>query len=169
MIAVFLIGAAAVLLLAVMITPLNASADDKQYQINSADFTIELETNGDAVITEEWQVQYVRGSFTRFYKDIFYDSSSQLEYIRDVQVQSCSINGREAAAQNNTDRNDGHYYLEKNAAGYTIHWFQAAENQTVQYAVTYRIPGAVKLNIICGYYTVHSFRPDKHESAVIDP
>ena len=64
--------AAAVLLLAVMITPLNAFADDKQYQINSADFTIELETNGDAVITEQWQVQYVRGSFTRFYKDIFY-------------------------------------------------------------------------------------------------
>lgn len=53
----FLFAAAVLLLLTVIITPLNASADDKQYQINSADFTIELETNGDAVITEEWQVQ----------------------------------------------------------------------------------------------------------------
>ncbi|MBP0987886.1 MAG: DUF2207 domain-containing protein, partial [Oscillospiraceae bacterium] len=141
-----LFAAALLLLTVLMMQPLTAFADDKQYQVDAADFNVSFTENGDACITEDWIVTYTRGSFTRFYKDI-YNPNNQLEYIQDIRDEKCQINGKDAVAQNNsTERIDGNYYLEKQTDKYTIHWFQSAENESVQYHISYVIPNAVKLD-----------------------
>ena len=140
----FMITAAVMLLLTAQ--PFAACADsDKQYYVMSADFTANLLENGDAIIYEEWLVNYTKGDFTRFYKDIN-DPQNQLEYFDNIEVISCSINDDEAAAQYNTDRNDNHYYLESGSENYTIHWFKHAHNEMVKYTIGYKIKNAVKLN-----------------------
>ncbi|MBQ5338692.1 MAG: hypothetical protein J6Z40_05950, partial [Oscillospiraceae bacterium] len=72
-----LFAAALLLLTVLMMQPLTAFADDKQYQVDAADFNVSFTENGDACITEDWIVTYTRGSFTRFYKDI-YNPNNQL-------------------------------------------------------------------------------------------
>ena len=116
-----MLAACCILLLTVLILPLTASADDKQYSVDSAVFRISFADNGDASITEHWTVTYTKGSFTRFYKDI-YNAFNQLEYIPSVDVQSCKLNGKEASPSKSVDRNPGHYYLEPQSDRYTIHW-----------------------------------------------
>lgn len=135
-----------VMMVCVFAVPLHASADTKSYSVKSADFDITFSENGDAAITESWTVTYTSGSFTRFYKDIF-DPGNQLEYFPKVTVLGAHINGEEATAANSIDRVDYHYYFEKSSKQmFTIHWFKAVQNETVNYDITYEIPNAVKLN-----------------------
>ena len=133
----------ALLLLVMLMQPLTAFAADKEYRVDSADFRVSFANNGDANITEIWNVTYTKGSFTRFYKDI-YNAFNKLEYIPDIQVQSAQINGTDAVQQYNAERNDGHFFFQKDADKYTIHWYQSAANETVQYQINYVIPGALK-------------------------
>ena len=64
---------------------LSVNAAEKQYRIDSADFRVDLEKNGDAVITEHWTVTYEKGEFTHFYKDV-YNAPNKLEYIKDLHL-----------------------------------------------------------------------------------
>ena len=128
------------------VTGLQAFADEKSYRTDSADFDITLSENGDATITERWTVTYTSGSFTRFYKDIF-DPGNQLEYFPEINVISCHINDTEATPTYSIDRIDYHYFFERSDSQmYTIHWFKAAQNETINYDITYQIPNAVKIN-----------------------
>ena len=126
--------------------PLYAAAEEKSYQTDAAMFDISFSESGTATVTEFWSVTYTSGSFTRFYKD-FFNPGNQLEYMPDINVISCHINGVEAVATNSMDRIDNHYFFEHSSSQkYTIHWFKAAQNETVQYDITYEIPNAVKLD-----------------------
>ena len=44
---------AVTLLLMMLLLPLQASADNKEYQVDEANFHVVLDENGDAIITEE--------------------------------------------------------------------------------------------------------------------
>ena len=128
------------------LTPLHAAADTKSYRTDQADFDISFSDSGTATVTESWTVTYTSGSFTRFYKDIF-NPGNQLEYIQDIRVLSCHINGMDAAATDSIDRVDYHYFFEQSDPQmYTVHWFKAAQGETVHYDITYEIPNAVKLD-----------------------
>ena len=141
-----LITAAVLLITSCIILPLTAHADDKEYHVEAADFKVSFDADGKAYVTEDWTVTYTKGSFTHFYKDIYNPKDSQLELIKGIEVLDCQINGEPAIAQNNTARNSGHYYVENTNNGYTIHWFQAAQDETVRYQIRYVIPGAVRLD-----------------------
>ena len=119
-----------------VIVPLTASAEEKSYRVDAADFDIILSENGDATVTETWTVTYTSGSFTRFYKDIF-DPGNQLEYFPEINVIGAHINGTEATATDSIDRIDYHYFFEKSSEQmYTIHWFKRALGETVEYDIT---------------------------------
>ena len=133
--------------------PVRVYADDKEYKVDSAEFEVEYEPDGTAVITEKWAVTYISGNFTRFYKDIN-NPENNLEHFDRVELISCSVDGREAEASSSIDRVDYHYFYEKNSSrtSDTIHWFLHSSNQTVHYEVKYKIFNSVKL--------------DKHDNAV---
>lgn len=134
------------LILSIMTVPLAVNADDKEYNVQSAAFTIELKNDGTMEVHEKWQVEFVRGSFTQFYKDIC-SPSNQLEYIdpSDITVVECKINGADAEP-NSGERIDGHYFLDFSNSYPTINWYQSASNEEVTYEITYDIAHAVKLN-----------------------
>ena len=48
----------------------NVNADTKKYTTESVDFDVLLTRDGDAEITETWVVNYEKGEFTRFRKNI---------------------------------------------------------------------------------------------------
>lgn len=124
---------------------MHVSATDKEYNISNAVFTAELQENGDAIITEYWTVNYTKGDFTKFYKDI-YTNLPILEQFDDIEVMSCLINGTDAIATNNTtERKENTYYFEKNSDTDTIHWFKPASNETIiHYEIKYKLTNVVK-------------------------
>ena len=134
------------LILSIMTVPLAVNADNKEYNVQSAYFTINLKKDGTMEVHERWQVEFVSGSFTRFYKDIC-SPSNQLEYIdpSDITVVDCKINGADAEP-NSGERVDGHYFLDLSSSNPTINWYQSASNEVVTYEITYDIANAVKLN-----------------------
>lgn len=127
---------------------ITAKAEDKEYTVDNASFEVFFdEDNGDATIVEEWDVNYIKGDFTRFYKDIN-RPLNQLEYYDDIDILKVSINGKESVESTKLDRVHNHYYFEnskKNIIG-TMHWFYEASNETVHYKVVYNINNIVKIN-----------------------
>ena len=119
--------------------------DDKEYTVDNAEFVAMLQENGDAVITEKWDVNYISGSFTRFYKDIVC-IKSELEGYENIYFNEATINGTKAGESSALDREDGNYYFERKTSKitHTIHWFKQAENEKVHYEATYVLKGVVK-------------------------
>ncbi|MBP0978942.1 MAG: hypothetical protein J6P89_12335, partial [Oscillospiraceae bacterium] len=127
------------------LNPLSAFYDDKKYEVRGAEFHVSFTGDGDAIICETFEVEFIRGQFSRFYKDI-YNPDNKLEFIQDLEVLDVKINGNEADEQFTADRNDGRYLFETSSDRYTINWFQHASNETVKYEITYNVENAVKIN-----------------------
>lgn len=51
----------------ILLIPIKAEAKD--YSIDEADFYVDIQENGDAVVTEKWSLDF-DGQYSRFYKDI---------------------------------------------------------------------------------------------------
>ena len=126
--------------------PVTVNADNKVYNVDNALFTLNIEPDGSAVVSEKWTVTFISGSFTRFCKDIC-SPANQLEYIApdDITVLECNINDIPARL-NSGQREDGHYFIDLNNPNPTINWYHNASDETVTYDITYRINNAVKLN-----------------------
>ena len=65
-----LVSSVFTIVIMLMIPVISVNADSMKYQADSAEFTAVLDEYGDALITEEWNITYTEGSFTRFYKEI---------------------------------------------------------------------------------------------------
>lgn len=132
-------------LLVILLLPCMVFADDKEYSVEYAEFIADIQENGDAIITEKWTVDFKKGDFTRFYKDI-YKMTTELEQFDDIEVIGATINGKDAEATWSIDRVDYHYFFEKNQSSDTdtIHWFLHAKNETVRYEIQYVLKGVVK-------------------------
>ena len=120
-------------------------ADEKEYEIPSADFHVTLLKNGDALVTENWKVKYTKGNFTRFYKDI-YKNVSAIEDFSNIEVKNCKINGKEVSEAKSMNREHNHYYIETTYDSYSINWFYEASNELVEYEITYLLSDIVKTN-----------------------
>lgn len=129
--------------LACLLFSVKGYADSKEYRVDSADFYVELKENGNAVITERWEVSFLKGDFSRFYKDI-YKNVTSLEQFSGVDILGAEINGAECERTDSLDRVDYHYWYEENRNQDTIHWFFHAKNQRVSYQITYELKGLVK-------------------------
>ena len=140
---VFLVTVLSVMILS--LNSLSAFSDDKEYEVRGAEFHVSFTENGDAIICEKWEVEFLRGQFSRFYKDI-YNADNKLEYIQDIEVLDVKINDNEAAQQFSADRKDGRYFFEVSSDRYTVNWFQHAKDETVKYEITYKRENAVQIN-----------------------
>ena len=93
-----------------MMVGMSARAEEKEYDISSADFEVILNRDGSADVTEEWVVTYTEGEFTRFYKDIYKDVT-KLEKYDDIQFNNFWINDISCdEAYDTSTREDYTYY-----------------------------------------------------------
>ena len=123
----------------------------------AADFEVEIKNDGTVHVTENWEVSYTRGDFTRFYKDIYRTVPTEETFNLDEDSMKVSIDGKECApAYNTTDRENYTFYLEKSFEEYTVHCFLASSHVNRKYQISYTIKDAVK--IVDGEYYLVTFR-----------
>ena len=120
------------------------NAEDKEYEIDNADFYIQLSKDGDALVTETWTITYKKGDFTRFYKEI-YNDLPKLEKFDKIDIQSFTINGKDCSQTFNiTERLPFTYYASYSGNNFSIQWFYPVNNETVTYSCTYVLSNVVK-------------------------
>ena len=104
-------------ILCIVMMPLGAfsvRAEEKEYSVPAADFEVEIKNDGTVHVTENWEVSYTRGDFTRFYKDIYRTVPTEETFNLDEDSMKVSIDGKECApAYNTTDRENYTFFLEK--------------------------------------------------------
>lgn len=127
----------------VLLTSSTVYAADKEYNVDGAEFVVNLEEDGDAIITEKWQVTFINGEFSRFYKDIYKDVTS-LEKFSDLDILDVKVNDTSCEKSDSLDRVDYHYFYEENNETNTIHWFLNTKNSSNSYEITYRLKDVVK-------------------------
>ncbi len=134
------------------------SAESKKYNVDSVEFIVDYENDGDVCITERWNVSYIKGDFSRFYKDI-YNPSRILGSFDDIEFIECSINGNDATRAFSSERIDNNYYIEESSDGrtHTINWFLSASDETVCYEVSYILKNAVKTDNSGDAYFSYTF------------
>ena len=116
-----------------------------EYSIPSAAFTADLQTDGSAIITEEWTVKFISGSFTRFYKDISYSSLPTDEKFTAISDVSVWIDGVECTPTNDTSgRPDLHYNLSGTKPGATLSAYMKSSGVTRTYRFRYRVKDVIK-------------------------
>ena len=90
-------------ILCIFMAPIFARAEEKDYSVPSANFEVEIDNDGKVHVTENWEVSFEEGNFTRFYKDIYtsvpYEELSQLSAIS----ARVSIAGQECTPAHDTD------------------------------------------------------------------
>ena len=147
-------------ILCIVMMPLGAfsvRAEEKEYSVPAADFEVEIKNDGTVHVTENWEVSYTRGDFTRFYKDIYRTVPTEETFNLDEDSMKVSIDGKECApAYNTTDRENYTFFLEKSFEEYTVHCFLASSHVNRKYQISYTIKDAVKK--VDGEYYLVTFR-----------
>lgn len=139
------LGILLILTYCLMFTAIKVHAKGGSYSINSATFDVQLEDNGDATVTESWQVNFSNGTFTRFYKDI-YKNVKSIEQFDSIEFEGCWIDGIECERVSSMDREDYHYYIEEDRSNIRINWFKSRSggDRYCEYKIRYRISNILK-------------------------
>ena len=147
-------------ILCIVMMPLSAfsvRAEEQEYSVPSADFEVEIRNDGTVHVTENWEVFYKKGFFTRFYKDIYRTVPKEEEFDLDESSMKVSIDGKDCTpVDNTTDREDYTFHLQESSTAYTVHCFLASKHVTRKYQISYTIRDAVK--IVDGEYYLVTFR-----------
>lgn len=88
----------------------------KSYTIQSADFNVQLNEDGSALITEDWCMTFSGGTYSRYYKDI-HTKVSDVEAFSYLTVESVTVDG--IACEQTTDtesRPEYHYSLTRDSS-----------------------------------------------------
>ena len=130
-------------LLTMLLCSVTIWAADKEYTIKSANFDVQLVENGDAFITETWDIDFTKGNFTRFYVERYLDVP-YLENFSDIVHHSFTINGKECSPNQSTDRIPGTYSLTRDGTYETYAWYIDAENENIVFETFYVLRNVVK-------------------------
>ena len=150
----------------------NVNADTKKYTTESVDFDVFLTEDGDAEITETWIVNYEKGEFTRFHKNIYMDLPKEEKIIRitDFKVE---VDGEEYEPTSNRedreDRPEGKFYYGFiNSDTYTYEVFFRKSEERVKIEVSYILNDVVKYIDNEYYLFVYRFLPKGYKDNIED-
>lgn len=118
-------------------------ADDKEYSIDSVDFCVQLNEDGSADIIETWQVNYKKGEFSRFYKNIYLDVPLDEKF--SIHFNAVTVNGQQCEYTDDTEsRKDYTYSLIDE--GYRLRYeiYAQSENEVKEYQIKYTLHDVVK-------------------------
>lgn len=150
----------------------NVNADTKKYTTESVDFDVFLTEDGDAEIKETWIVNYEKGEFTRFRKNIYMDLPKEEKIIRitDFKVE---VDGEEYEPTSNRedreDRPEGKFYYGFiNSDTYTYEVFFRKSEERVKIEVSYILNDVVKYIDNEYYLFVYRFLPKGYKDNIED-
>ena len=114
--------------------------EQRSYNINKANFIIELHEEGKATITEQWEVFY-EGEYFRFYKENYFKQLPENErYV--YEYLSSKINGKELSL---IEKESDYGFLKSETdKGYQFEWFYKAKDEVVNYEVSYNLLNVIK-------------------------
>lgn len=128
-----------------LLMPVSAFADSKEYSVPAADFDVRIGNDGSVEVTENWTVNYKKGEFTRFYKDIYRNVPAEEEFSLDPRSMTVRIDGQNCQEVfNSYERKDYTYFLDEAGTAYTVNCFARSRNMTRNYQISYRLKDAVK-------------------------
>lgn len=115
----------------------------KEYNINEANFLINLDNEGNANITEKWVVTY-KGNYSRFYKENYYHKLPETEFYN-FNYNYSKINNQtiDLISEIKEDLNN-EFFIKSTIDGYQFEWYYKAKDETVIYEVNYDLNDVVK-------------------------
>ena len=140
-------------------------ADEKEYSYDSVDFLVQLNADGSADVKETWVVNYEKGSFSRFYKNIYLNVPKDEKFTIDnwsILVDSIPCEYTE----NTEDRPDFHYGLVDKGGTISYEVYAKSEKQIRIYEINYTLYDVVKY--VDGQYYLFTYRflPDGYKNNV---
>ena len=129
-----------------LLTPLKAWADDKEYSIDKAAFEVWLNEDGSAVVEETWTVRFIKGSFSRFYKGIYTGSAlEEEEKFSGPEIEQVTINDHVCEETNDAYRRPDYcYHVTDKGTEAEISMYLSSRNRTNTYVMRYRLNEVVK-------------------------
>ena len=141
-------------------------AADKEYSFDSVDFLVQLNSDGSADIKETWIVDYKKGEFSRFYKNIYLDVLKEEVFTKignwEVFVDGTPCN----YTTDSNSRPNYHYTLIDNGDTLTYEVYVASENQTLFFEINYTLYDVVKYVDNDYYLFTYRFLPDEYKNNV---
>lgn len=150
--------ALAVLMLCMLSSVMFVNAADKDYEIESVKFDVQLMENGDAIVKEIWQVDYIDGEFSRFYKNIYRDLPVDENF--SIDFISVKVDGEECRLTSDTEsRNDYTYAVvrEDDVTRYEV--YIHSEEESRKFEIAYVLEDVVKLVDDEFYWFEYRFLP----------
>lgn len=116
----------------------------KSYTIENAYFDVEILSNGDVNVTENWTVNF-DGDYSRFYKSLPPKNISKAEKYEDVCINWATINGKECTLNGNlNNRKDYTFNSDYDDDYRMLSWLYHVNDEKVEYSVNYTIENLTK-------------------------
>jgi len=132
------------LIMAFLLIPISVSAEEKSYTVTNLDIDVELTKDGNAKITEVWNLKLESGEFERFQKDI-YRANNELEKFTDFQLYNLQMNGQLVDQLYSESNNKNTYAYTKNENNVNIKiFYPTSAPNTVSYSFRYELFDVVK-------------------------
>ncbi len=142
-----------------------AYADNKECSFDSANFSVFLNSDGSADVTEEWTVNYKKGIFSRLYKNIFLGVPKEEEF--EIGNWNVTVDGIYCDYTTDTnDRPDFHYGVIDKGKIVTYEVYAKSQEQIRTYKISYTLYDVVK-HVDDEYYLfTYRFLPNNYKNNV---
>ena len=132
-----------IMLLSVFIMPTAAFGASSTYTVDKVDFNVELSSDGNALVSEEWTVTVPEGCQECFGRDIMIIDDN-LERISGISDLSVSVDGNICTEETGDVLRKGTYFYTETEDSYSVSWY-IPEAGTHVFSVRYIQSDAVKL------------------------
>lgn len=123
-----------------------AYAEEKQYDIENATFNVMLTEDGNAYVTEKFEINFKKGDFTRFNLSRL-KSPNEMEAYDNIQINSFRIDGEECSKTGDLDnRPENTYRILDTGDKIEYEWYFRANNRMVTLENSYLLNNVVKAN-----------------------
>jgi hypothetical protein len=124
----------------------SVNAENKKYAIESVHFDVLLTEHGDANITETWIINYEKGEFNRFYKNIYMDLPKEEEF-SDIEDLRVTVDDEEYRLILDGSRSEGFYSSSYSDSIYTYEVYFSKSEEISKITVSYT------LKLVAGAFT----------------
>lgn len=153
------------ILIIISFLSVSVNAENKKYTIESVHFDVLLTEHGDANITETWVINYEKGEFNKFYKNIYIDLPKEEEFsdIEDLEVE---VDGEEYELTLDGSRSEGFYSSSYSDSTYTYEVYFNKSEEISKITVSYTLKDIVKCVENEYYMFVYRFLPAGYKNNI---